>query len=173
MEELIKQAKKGDKKAFTDLILWIKHDLYKIAKMRLTREADIEDAVQETMLEAFRSIKKLKKIESFKTWTIKILINKCNKLYRKKESIKLIEDYDTENDIFSECKDIEENNIDFYLLIKCLAYEERMIITLYYLEDYSIKMISKALKIKENTVKTKLVRAREKIKTEIMRRELA
>ena len=61
MEELIKQAQKGDKEAFTQLIYEIRQDLYKIARCRLSCEDDIEDAVQETMIETFKNIKKLKK----------------------------------------------------------------------------------------------------------------
>lgn len=47
MEELILKASKGNEKAFTELILLINDDLYKVAKTRITNEADIEDAIQE------------------------------------------------------------------------------------------------------------------------------
>ena len=57
MEELVVKAKKGDKEAFTQIVLILKEDLYKIAKTRITNEADIEDAIQETMIEAYKSIK--------------------------------------------------------------------------------------------------------------------
>lgn len=59
MEELILSAQKGDEKAFTELIMLISDDLYKIAKTRISNEADIADAVQETMIETYKSIKKL------------------------------------------------------------------------------------------------------------------
>ena len=78
MDELVKRAQQGDKEAFTELILLLKADLYKIAKTRIKNDEDIYDAIQETMIVAFKSIKKLKKIESFKPWIIKILINTCN-----------------------------------------------------------------------------------------------
>ena len=50
MEELVEKAKKGDRNAFTKLIMDVENDLYKIAKTRITNEADIEDAIQETEL---------------------------------------------------------------------------------------------------------------------------
>ena len=84
MDELIEKAKKGDKESFTKLILEIKDDLYKIARSRIYIETDIDDAVQETMIEAFKSMKKLKDNSKFKKWIIKILINKCNRIYRRK-----------------------------------------------------------------------------------------
>lgn len=90
-EELIVRAQNDEKEAFKELILKIKNDLYKIAKMRLHCEDDIEDAVQETIIEVYKNIKKLRKIELFKTWVIKILINRCNKIYRKSAKEKKLE----------------------------------------------------------------------------------
>ena len=45
-----------------------------------------------------------------------------------------------------------------------LEYEERIIITLYYLEKYTTKEIAKILHKNENTIKTKLSRGKKKIK---------
>lgn len=58
MEELIVRAQDGDEEAFTELILNISDDLYKIAKTRIKNEEDISDAIQETMIETYKSIKK-------------------------------------------------------------------------------------------------------------------
>ena len=75
-EELVNESKNGNKEAFTELILKYQKDLYRIAKMRLADDYDIDDAIQETMITAFKSIKKLKENKYFKTWIIRILINK-------------------------------------------------------------------------------------------------
>ena len=61
MEELVAEAKKGDKDAFTQLILNIEDDLYKIARTRLNDQEDILDVIQETIISAYKSINKLKK----------------------------------------------------------------------------------------------------------------
>ena len=163
MEELIQMAKKGDKDAYTQIILNIKQDLYKIAKTRLLSEVDIEDAIQETMIELYKSIKKLKDPQKFKKWIITILINKCNRLYRKRykqdvtiENIKLQEEKNAHDKI--------DSDLNFYSLLKGLKYEEKIVIILFYMEDYSIKEISKILKINENTVKSRLFRGKQRIK---------
>lgn len=166
MEELVKQAKKGNKEAFTELMLFLKQDLYKISKMRLQNDDDIYDAIQETMLMAFKSIKKLKYNEYFKTWIIRILINECNKIYKKRkhnETVILSDIRETED---TSVNDIEElnNKIDIENICKNLKYEERMIIILYYMERYTDKEIGEILNLKENTVKTKRVRAKEKMR---------
>lgn len=170
MEELIKQAQKGDKEAFTQLIYEIRQDLYKIARCRLSCEDDIEDEVQETMIETFKNIKKLKKQEAYKKWIIKILVNKCNYIYKKNknrnisfENLELEKRYSF-NENYNELEEI-----DFYLILKDLNYDERIALTLFYLEDYSIKEISKLLKTNENTIKTRLKRGKEKIKIKFLK----
>ena len=90
MEELIQKAKNGDKEAFTTIMLSLEKDLYKIAKTRLKNDDDIYDAIQETIIEAFKKIIKLKNTESFKTWIIRILINKTNDIFRRKKHKKEI-----------------------------------------------------------------------------------
>ena len=66
LEELILSAQSGNEEAFTQLILSINDELYKIAKTRISNEADISDAIQETMIETYKSIKKLNDITKFK-----------------------------------------------------------------------------------------------------------
>ena len=51
MENLILEAINGNELAFDKLIISIEKDLYKIARMRLNYEEDIEDAVQETIIQ--------------------------------------------------------------------------------------------------------------------------
>lgn len=166
MDELVKKAQQGNEEAFTELILLLKADLYKIAKTRINNNEDIYDAIQETMIIAFRSIKKLKKTESFKPWIIKILINTTNNIYIKASknniiSLEKVEDYSSLN-----CTDYDrvETILDFNFLLKNFKYEDRIIIILYYVEKFTDKEIGEILKLKENTVKTKRTRIKEHIK---------
>lgn len=165
MEELIEKAKRGNKDAFTSLIMGIENDLYKIAKTRINNEADIDDAIQETMIEAYRNIKKLREPQKLKKWVITILVNKCNKIYRKKYKKDVsIEEYDLDKYIVSNNYSRVDDDLNFYSLLKKLKYEERIIIILYYMEQYPINDIKDILKMNENTVRTHLYRARKKIK---------
>lgn len=162
MEELIKDAQNGDKNAFNKIFIEINDDLYKIAKSRISNEEDIADAVQETMISTFKNIKKLRDPCQFKKWVITILINKCNRIYRRKYKKDIsYEEYNFES--FSSSCNLE-TNIEFYEMLNDLKYEEKIIIILYYLEQYTVKDIKKILKMNENTVTTHLYRARQKIK---------
>ena len=170
MEELVEKSQKGEKKEFTQLIHTIRQDLYKIARCRLSCEDDIEDAVQETMISAFKNIKKLNKKESCKTWIIKILVNKCNQIYKKNKNRNIsFEELGTEVDYSASENYNELENREFYLILKDLNYDERIAMLLFYLEDYSIKEISKILKTNENTIKTRLKRGKEKIRNKFLK----
>lgn len=167
MDDLINKAKNGDKTAFTYLIQDIQNDLYRIAKTRLSDDNDISDAIQETMINAYRNIKKLKNSDTFKSWIIKILINECNKIYKKKfknknifnKLIKETSDYGSDNSIQN-----SNSKIDFELMIDKLSYDEKLIVTLYYNSNYSCNEIADILNMNANTVKSKLLRTKDKIK---------
>jgi RNA polymerase sigma factor (sigma-70 family) len=166
MEELVKKAKIGDKDAFSTLILLLEKDLYKIAKMRLKEDDDVYDAVQETILVAFKSIKRLKKVQYFKTWIIRILINQSNYIYRQKNKNKIISFEETEKNIANETSYTEniDTILDFNFICKNLKYEDRTIILLYYMERFTDKEIGQILNLKEKTVTTKRNRAKQKVR---------
>ena len=167
MEELIEKAKIGDKEAFVNLMLSLEKDLYRIARLRLKNNDDIYDVVQETILIAFKSIKKLKNNRYFKTWIIKILINECNNIYKQNNKKQLIPLEETEKiQAIDAVYDIEnvEKLVDFNFICNNLKYEERIIIALYYIEKFTDKEIGKILNLKEKTVTTKRIRAKQKIK---------
>lgn len=152
MEELVKRAKVGDNQAFTELIMNIQMDLYKIAKAKIKDDDDINEAVQETIIKAYSSIKKLKDEKYFKTWIIRILINECNNIYKKKK-VNKIEEYN-ENVIKEADSDMintKINNLDFFILIDKLNEDEKIVVVLFYLEEYSTKQLD--MKI-DNTDKT-------------------
>lgn len=165
MEELVEKAKNNDKTAFSELIVSIEKELYLIGKTKLNSDDDIGDAIQETIYKSYKNIKKLRDNSIFKTWIIKILINECNNIYKKKSRFNISYE-DNEMEKYLAIND-ENENMEFEYLIKDLDNEERMILTLYYCSKYTVKEISNIAKIKENTIKSKMARARNKIKKKI------
>lgn len=143
------------------LFLSIQKDLYCIAKMKINNENDIEDIIQETMLSAYTNLKKLKNNSFFKTWIIRILINKCNKFYKKK-NLKSLDDKQEINIIST--KEIDLSTIEFENFISFLTEEERTILTLYYSLNYTTKEIAQILQKREGTICSKISRAKVKIK---------
>ena len=165
MEEIVEKSKKGDNQAFSELIISIENELYKIARTRLRNEEDIKEAVQETIMKSYSSLKKLRDSKFFKTWIIRILINECNNIYKRTKKNNF-EEYD-ENTIKVESVNelnTKIDNLDFFILIDNLNYAERIVLTLFYLEEFSTREIAKILKEPEATIRTRLSRARNKLK---------
>ena len=166
MDDLIIRAKSGDKEAFTKLVLESKKELYKVARAKLSNMADIEDAIQETTIKAYLKIKSLKDNSKFKFWLFKILINECNKIYRKRK-VQEVSIESIENSISSENASEKEYNE----LLNALKDDEKILVILFYSNGYTTKEISKILNKNENTIKTKLRRIREKLKEKLKSRE--
>ena len=167
MEELIKRALDGDQSSYIQLVQSIEVELYRIASARLDNEDDINDALQETMIHSYNNLHTLKNYKYFKTWIVKILINECNLIYRKRKSqlglFNKISDSIKDSSFENEFNTVD-SNIDFDLLIKNLKYDERIVMTLYYKGKYSPTEIAHVLNISVNTVKSRITRAREKLK---------
>ena len=161
----IKKAQKGDKQAFCRVIENIQRKLYIIARSRLSNAEDIKDAMQDTIMYAYINIKKLKEVEKFNAWITKILINSCNKIYnQKKINILSYSEFD-ENKFKYESDFIDlENNMNFFNIIDFLDVQEKTLITMYYLDEYTTKEISEILDINESTLRSKLSSIRNKIK---------
>lgn len=162
---IIAQIKKGDKEAFAELIEEYKLPIYKTAKAILKDEDDVCDAIQDTALSIYKNISNLKNEKYFKTWIIRITINKCydiiakNKLNsEKEEKIKI---YDNE----------VHNNFDKNIILKTdlesalneLDEDLRLTTVLYYYNDLPIAEISDILGIPKGTVKSRIFRARERL----------
>ena len=60
MEELVKQAKMGNDEAFTQLIIQMQCEMFRIAQTRLKNIDDANDAIQQTNLYAYKNLRQLK-----------------------------------------------------------------------------------------------------------------
>ena len=163
LEFEIRQAIEGHKESFAVLIKHFEHLLYKVAKSILQSDDDCADAIQEAILKAYKSIDNLREIQFFKTWLIRILINEChniNKVKSKLISIHEIGETACQKSVITNIDD----NIEIQEVITCLENDLKSVVVLYYFEEFSIKEISNMLDIPEGTVKSRLSRARLKLR---------
>ena len=125
---------------------------------------ELEDAIQECSINMYLNIGKLRDETKFRPWMTKILINCCNKIYGVKKS-DISYDEIEENKILQNFNDLDD--VSFYELISFLEIEDRTIITLYYLDEYTTKEISEILEINESTLRSRISNIRNKIKKSI------
>ena len=155
----VKRAKRGDKEAFCNLIILNKVAVYRVAKAILNKEEDIEDAVSESILKAYKNIQTLKDEAFFKTWLIRIVINESNSLYKKRfKEIAVDKDHFKNIQVNDNYKDLS-----LYNAINSLDEDLRITTILFYFEDMKYKDIAKILNVKEGTIKSRLSRAKEKL----------
>ncbi|MFS0869098.1 sigma-70 family RNA polymerase sigma factor [Paenibacillus xylanilyticus] len=158
LTEKAELARKGDKEAFVLLVRAIQQSLFVIARSIVKNNEDCADAMQETIAKAFSNVHTLKEPAYFKTWIIRILINECNQINRKKKRVSLIP-YDLRKTSYKD----EYEKIELFEVIDELDVQLQTIVTLFYIEDMSVKDISNVLEVSEGTVKSRLFRARKQL----------
>ncbi len=163
--DLVKKAKRGDADAFAGLYEQIYKDLYHFALYTLKNAQDAEDAVSETVMDAFSSIRKLRSDTAFSAWIFRILSNKCNQKIR--EYCLLREKTVPEQAWESTPSDPWGNETEEYIEVRKsffeLAEEERMIVGMHIFLGYKTREIAEILNMNENTVRSKESRAIQKM----------
>ena len=133
-------------------------------------EEDAKDLTQEVFYKIWKGIDSFRNESSLKTWIFKITQNHL-KNYLKSKKIKKILSLEF---LFEE-KNRDFESKDYYLseriesLLSRLPEDYRRVLVLFYIDGFNIKEISEILGTKEGTIKSKLHRAREKLKSLIMR----
>lgn len=76
-----------DREEFAGRVEAVKARLYRAAYLYLGSEADALEAVDETVYQALRGLKKLRQAEFFETWITRILINECHRELRRRKRL--------------------------------------------------------------------------------------
>ena len=170
LKELMDEILKGNTKALEELVQIILPKLYRIAYYRLKNEADVNDAIQETLIIFYKNLHKLENKEYFYSWIIKVLKNECNKIYnRKVKNINILERETilTENNLLENPMEDINRELDFDILMEKLNKDEKIILKLYYDDGFEISEISNMLNKNINTIKSKISRAKAKLKNKM------
>lgn len=166
LEELLDRAIKKDIDSLEKLLQLINLDLYRVARAKLDNEEDIKDAISETTIDIYKNLYKLKEKKYFKTWVIKILINKCNDIYRaNNRQLKIFTKFLNLRNFKVEKNytDKIDEKLDFESLLEVLNHDERIVMVLYYNNRYTVGEMSDILNINVNTIKSRLTRGKQKI----------
>ena len=134
--------------------------VYRLALTRTKSKENSEDVYQEVFLRLSRKLPNFESEEHERAWLIKVTIN-CSKNLLNSKFLKY--NAELKEEITFETKERH----DIYYAVQELPLKYRTIIHLYYYEQYKINEISRILNINENTIKSRLARAREKLKQKI------
>ncbi|MDO3409810.1 sigma-70 family RNA polymerase sigma factor [Saccharibacillus sp. CPCC 101409] len=159
-ERLASSAKGGDAEAFLTLVQELKSSMYRTARAMLANDEDCADALQETILKAYRAVGGLKEPAFFKTWLYRILINECTTILRRRSKLSLPGELPEKVEVSAEYRQIELREA-----VDRLKEPLRLAVVLVYMEDMKIAEAARVLGVSEGTVKMRLKRSRSQLKS--------
>lgn len=156
---LVEHAQKGNQEAFVQLINAYKEPLYRTAFAFLKNEQDALEAVQEVTYRAYLHIGKLKNPAYVKTWLIRIMMNYCqDQLKLRKRAIHT--DQIENLQIYYDASSLEVEEA-----LTTLGENCQRIIHLKYFWDLKNKEIADMESIPEGTVKSRMHKCIQKLRT--------
>jgi RNA polymerase sigma-70 factor, ECF subfamily len=174
-QQLVAQAAAGSLDAFNQLVLIYQNLAYSVAFRTLQDEDAAADAVQESMIKAFRSLSSFQG-GSFKSWIIRIVVNTCydSLRSRRRRPTDSLDDFGEDNDSSPQLEDPAERP-DTYVQrmelsalieqgIRRLPAEQRLALTLCDVHGYAYEEISEMTGMPMGTVKSRINRARAKLR---------
>jgi len=166
---LIEQAKNGSSNAFEKLISMHYRKLFSFAlSITGSNHAMAEDILQETLIRAFIYIKKFNGKSLFITWLWRIVRNEFATFLKKSKKLTLVniddsfaEYVSTDNSEQEVMQNQRKNNL--MKLISKLPIKYSEVIILVDIQEMSHKQASEVLGIKNNALKVRLFRAKDKL----------
>lgn len=159
MDRLVRKARSGNKDAFVRLMEDNQLAMYRAAKAILHNETDVEDAIQEAICRAFYKLNTLREPKFFKTWLIRIVINCCYDILRQQKGLlplEILPEEGREEDM--------DTPLDVRQALQSLSENDRLILTLFYLNDMPVKEIAGLLSISEGAAKMRLSTGRKRFR---------
>jgi RNA polymerase sigma-70 factor, ECF subfamily len=142
--------------------------VYRISFHYFGNREDAEDVSQDVFLKLYSHNTKFESEEELKAWLIRVTTNTCHSYFRNpfRKRKTEIDEKEIENIVGSSSSEQEIINRKVVMdAVMSLPERYRIVVYLYYYEEYSICQISNTLNIKETTIQTRLSRAREKLKS--------
>ncbi|MFT6808221.1 MAG: RNA polymerase sigma factor (sigma-70 family) [Saprospiraceae bacterium] len=163
----IKKVFSGDKNAFKYFINMYQEMAISIAISVVKYEADAKDVVQNAYVQAYKSLRSYKQKSKFSTWFYRIVVNESIKFLRKNKKIRSVNlssesdsiqlsianEADVQLDLIDKRKEIQK-------AMQLMKPKERLILELYYLQEYSTIEIGKITGFYSSNIKVLMHRAR-------------
>lgn len=180
-KKLIQQAQKGSHQAFEKLIVEHEQRIYAICLRMLGNEQEAYDAAQEVCLKVWRQLPQFESHSKLSTWLYRITTNQCLDHLRKQKRKQEVSFYKYigEEEREATYEETTENPIGTYIeevalqdviaqALSQLKSEYRILIVLRDMQGYSYEQISNHLDLPVGTVKSRISRARQKLKKILM-----
>ncbi|MDE5696038.1 MAG: sigma-70 family RNA polymerase sigma factor [Lachnospiraceae bacterium] len=154
------------RQSLQELAALYQNNLFAAAFSICKNTQDAEDVIQDTFVQYYTTKKEFEDEQHIRAWLIRVAVNKAKNITRTfwRRNKVSIEDY-METLTF---ETPEAGNL--FETVMQLPEKYRIVIHLYYYEDYSVSEIAGILKLSESNVKTRLLRGRAMLK-EVLKEE--
>ena len=169
-EYYIEQTLNSNVNTYSFLVEKYKHMVFTLILRIVKNREEAEEVAQDVFVKAYKNLSNFKGDSKFSTWIYKIAYNasldaiKRNKRQVKTDDIDSFYDGNLENvqDALNDLHEKERKKVINEAIYK-LNEEDRIILTLFYFEELSIKEISKIVNLSNDNIKIKLFRSRKKL----------
>ena len=168
--EVIARILTGEKNLYAILVRRYNQRLYRIAMSIMNDDSEAEEAMQVAYIKGFENLRKFEHKAAFSTWLIRILINECLLLTKKRKQSLTMNDDMIENEIHQRFTDQVQTPLATMLnselkivmekAISKLPGKYRTIFIMRELENMSIAETQECLNLSEVNVKVRLNRAK-------------
>ena len=177
-QELVSRIVKGEKPLYEIIVRRYNPFLYKIGRSYNYKHEDTQDIMQDTFVDAFKSLHQFEGKSSLKTWLIRIMMNNC---YRKRQKFSFLNEISRDLSIDSTPMFMNPSNeIEDKMLMKELKHciesalakipeDYRMVFSLREINGLNIAETAEILAISESNVKVRLNRSKSMLKKEIQK----
>ncbi|ANA82401.1 RNA polymerase, sigma-24 subunit, ECF subfamily protein [Paenibacillus vortex V453] len=160
IEAVIEQIQAGDKQSYHAIIIQFERQMYTYCYYILKNHAETEDAVQEIFIRAYEHLHQYKRQVSFSAWLYKMAYHHLINIKKKQSRfLNLIEHCKEQQPVMQ----ISQHESVVYELLTYLTAEERHILLLKAVEQYTFEEISEIMGLKSATVRKKYERLRHKL----------
>ena len=168
-EALVVASLNGDSDAFGWLVEKYQNSAMALALSYVRDFHDAQEVVQEAFLNAYCKLVQLNNPKRFKSWFHTIVANGCRSWLRKRSNVFSPLDASIQRDLIRlsiQRERQEELRTSVWDTVDALPEKYRMVVLLYYMNDYSYREIAEFLNLSVSTVKGRLQQARLKLKRE-------
>lgn len=173
--ELIERARQGDGAAFNDIVRAYRRRILGTITRLIGRPEDVEDVGQEVFLRLYDSLNQLRTAEMFEPWLYRLTVNAAydylRRQRRRRES--RMADLSEEQVLMADAVASAERGLDdnrksalrelVHSLLDSVSEDDRVLLTLKEVEGLSLKELEKIYEVKENALKVRLFRARQRV----------
>ena len=156
--ELVTAARAGDAEAVELLVSAVWPRCFRLAATLIGERSLAEDAAQEACATVYRKVRSVRAPEAFDAWLYRIVMREAARVRRRHESA-----LRTAYESLPVAAD-DTVAIDLWRALGRLSPELRDVTVLFYFDDLKSEDIAAALRVPHATVRTRLLRARERLR---------